>query len=69
MPRESPALKKDRIVDALAELTEQNNYPPTRPELAEATGYSLITVRRYVTMLIEEGRLVETPGHRTLRAR
>lgn len=59
--------RKDAIVAAIAEMTEEVGYPPLRAELAAHCGMDLKTIRRYLLELLTEGRVAEPGGSRTLR--
>lgn len=61
--------RKDAVLNALREITEELGMPPLRRELAEKCGMDLKTVRRYLHELEAAGLVVEPggPGTRTLR--
>lgn len=61
------AQTSEDILDALDTFIREKGHSPTRAELAEAVGVSKQTVTRHVRALIEEGRLEEGAGPRTLR--
>jgi DNA-binding IclR family transcriptional regulator len=56
-----------QLLDVVETYIEENGYSPTRAEIAERMGLSERTVIRYVKRLVEDGRLEEGSGQRTLR--
>lgn len=61
--------RKEAVLQALVEITEELGMPPLRRELADKCGMDLKTVRRYLAALEDEGLITEPggPGTRTLR--
>lgn len=55
-------VRKEDILNAIIDYINEHQYPPTVRELCSITGLrSTSSVNRYVTMLLEEGKL-ETDG-------
>lgn len=59
--------RRERIVLAIEEFWAEHGYAPTRAQVAEIAGLGESTVRAHITALVQEGRLMEDPGHRNLR--
>lgn len=64
--QQAAAEARQKVFEALSDFLEEHGHSPLRKELAETTGLSLITVRRHIAALIEEGRVSEGAGPRTL---
>lgn len=58
---------KDAIVEAVGQYWDEHGYPPTKVEIAKSVGLGNSTVRRHIQTLVDEGRLTEGDGPRTLR--
>lgn len=61
--------RREAVLQALREITEELGMPPLRRELADKCGMDLKTVRRYLQELEDAGLVVEPggPGTRTLK--
>lgn len=56
-----------RICEFIVSFTAEHGYPPTMIEIGEAVGISVRSVTRHVHRLLDEGRVTQGPGPRTLR--
>ena len=60
--------RREQIVRALRELTDQHGYPPTQKELSGATGIPGTPLQLHLEVLRAHGRLTWQPGRaRTLQ--
>lgn len=57
---------RNEIVDAIEKFHREHNFSPTRAELGELLGRSDVIIGKHVKILVEEGRLTEGKGPRTL---
>lgn len=59
--------RREEILEAVGKFIDDHGYSPTHQELATMVGVSKYTIQRHVKVLVEEGRLTEAAGPRTLR--
>lgn len=57
----------EKVWQAVKAHFDREHIPPTRRELAQATGLSRTTVGFYLEELQEQGRLIVTPQHRGIQ--
>ncbi len=50
------------VLAALIETVEARGYPPSYAELANRFGVSVMTIKRDLDALVEQGKIRRTPG-------
>lgn len=61
-------IRKDSVLYAIKQLTDQRGSPPSLRDVAEVTGISVSTLHHYLPRMAEEGLVTWQPkSHRTVR--
>ena len=64
--REEASRLREEILDEIERFLNEHGYSPTRAELGEKLGRSDHIIGKHIQVLIEDGRLTEGKGPRTL---
>lgn len=61
-------IRKDSVIYAIKQLTDQRGAPPSLRDVAEVTDISVSTLHHYLPRMADEGLLTWQPkSHRTVR--
>ena len=65
--QQAAAQRREEVLAALERYIAERGYSPTKEELAEICGIGLTALRKHLKVLVEDGRVIDPGGQRSLR--